>query len=209
MSSSVRYWSFCMRVNNTLTKKIIHILLTGVTCLLFIAPVSAQDSDSAAVKPVHTKVHSAKKAMLYSAVCPGLGQIYNKKYWKLPIIYVGLGTAAYFFVSNLNYYHNYNNALKQRDNYTNGIGQPDQYYNLYSSAELSDIVSYYRKNVDICVIVAAGIYIMQLVDANVDAQLHGFNVSDDLSLNFTPHLTPNFLNGSVGFQPGFTLVKRF
>ncbi len=185
------------------------LLHTLVFCLFITGTVSAQSGDSNDVKEVHKSVHSPKLAMLFSAVCPGLGQIYNKKYWKLPIIYVGLGAAAYFTVSNLNYYNNYNDALKQRDNYVNHIGQPDQYYNIYSSSELSDIVSYYRKNVDLSIIIGVGIYLLQIVDANVDAQLHGFNVSDDISLKFTPQLAPNPMTGLVGFQPGVTVVKRF
>jgi len=190
-----------MQGNKQLKKKVIHILLTGVVCSLFTFSTSAQDSDSVKTKKAH--IHSAKKAMLFSVVCPGLGQIYNQKYWKLPIIYVGLGTAAYFFVTNQQYYNTYNSALKIRD-----AGGKDPYYNLYSAATLSDEVSYYRRNVDLCVIIAAGIYLLQIVDANVDGQLHGFNVSDDISLKFIPQFAPSPISGSMCFQPGFTLVKK-
>ncbi|HTB32114.1 MAG TPA: DUF5683 domain-containing protein [Bacteroidia bacterium] len=184
-----------------MTKKVIHFLLTGVACLFFFT-LSAQDADSVQVKK--PKVHSPAKAMLYSAICPGLGQIYNKKYWKLSIIYGGLGTAAYFAITNTNYYKNYYNALAFRTN-----GGIDQYYNIYSSSELSTIVAYYRRNVDLTYIIAAGIYLLQIVDANVDAQMHGFNVSDDISLHFSPNLMPNPMTGTMCFQPGFKLVKRF
>lgn len=193
-----------MPVNNPLTKKINRFLLTGVACLMFSCATNAQKKDSIAVVKVPAKIHSPKLAMLYSAVCPGLGQIYNHKYWKLPIIYVGLGVDAWFFVTNLHNYNMYHSALVTRDN--NGI---DPYYNIYSSSELSYIVSYYRRNLDLTVIIAAGIYLLQIVDANVDAQLHGFNVSDDISVNFTPKFVPNAFSGTMSFQPGFTLVKRF
>ncbi len=197
-----------MQGNSRLIKRYQVLLLAGAVFLLGTSMANAQKTDSAKTTAPKS-VHSPKRAMLYSAVCPGLGQIYNKKYWKLPIIYVGLGTAAYFFVTNTQYYNNYNNALKTRDNYLKGIGGPDQYYNIYTSGTLSDIVAYYRRNVDLTVIIAAGIYLLQIVDANVDAQLHGFNVSDDLSLKFTPNIVPNSLTGMMSFQPGFTLVKRF
>ncbi len=169
---------------------------------LFSFTLSAQDSTG--VQPKKTHPHSAAKAMLYSAVCPGLGQIYNKKYWKLPIVYVGIGVAAYFIITNQQYYNNYNNALTIRTN-----GGIDQYYNLYSSSELSSIIDYYHKDRDLSVIIAAGIYLLQIVDANVDAQMHSFNVSDDISLHFTPSLMPNPLSGTMCFTPGFTLVKKF
>jgi hypothetical protein len=178
-------------------------LIVGALFCFSLLPQSlhAQGGDSAKVKVHH---HPPAKAMVMSIIFPGLGQIYNHRYWKLPIIYVGLGVDAYFFVSNLQTYNNYHSALVLRDN-----GGMDQYYNLYSSDELSDIVSYYRRNLDLTVIVALGIYILNIVDANVDAQLHGFDVSDDISLHFTPNLIPNPMNGMMSLQPGFTLVKRF
>ncbi len=193
-----------MQVNKTLAKKITCILLTGVSTLVFSFTVVAQKSDSVKAIKVASPPHSPKLAMLYSAVCPGLGQIYNHRYWKLPIVYSGLGLDAYFFFANLHLYNTYHSALVTRDN--NGI---DPYYNYYSSSQLSDIVLYYRRNLDLTVIIAAGIYILQIVDANVDAQLHGFNVSDDISVNFTPRLVPNAFSGTFTFQPGFTLVKKF
>lgn len=186
-----------MQVNKTLTKKVFCFLLTGVACLFFFIA-SAQDDDSVKTKKVH--VHSPAKAMLFSAVCPGLGQIYNQKYWKLPIIYVGMGVAAYFIITNQQYYDNYRNAITNKNN---------QYYGLYSESELSDIINYYHRNRDISVIIAAGIYVLSIVDANVDAQLHSFNVSDNISVHFSPNLVPNPLTGNICFQPGFTLVKRF
>jgi hypothetical protein len=194
-----------MQVNKTLTKKAIpvgsihpgrHFLLTGVACLLFLAA-KAQD-DSLPVKKVHK--HSAAKAMLFSAICPGLGQIYNHKYWKLPILYAGLGVATYFIITNQNYYHTYSDAVTDTHN---------QYYGLYSTAELSDIINYYHRNRDLSIIIATGVYLIGIVDANVDAQMMGFDVSDNISLHFIPNLVPNPLSGNMCFQPGFRLVKRF
>ena len=186
-----------MQVNKQLTKKAIHILLAGVACLFFLTA-SAQDSTD--VKPKIVHVHSAAKAMLYSAVCPGLGQIYNKKYWKLPIVYVGIGVAAYFIVTNQQYYNTYKDAVTNPKN---------QYYGFYSPSDLSSIIDYYHKDRDLSVIIAAGVYLLQIVDANVDAQMNSFNVSDDISLHFSPSLTPNPLSGTMCFTPGFTVVKRF
>ena len=134
--------------------------------------------------------------MLYAAICPGLGQIYNKTYWKLPILYAGLGTAVYFFFFNKHYYNLYTNELNAGNT-------------IYSASELSSLISYYHNDRDLSIIIAVGVYLISIVDANVDAQLKGFNVSDDISFRFTPSLIPNPLTGSVIFTPGLTFVKKF
>lgn len=139
--------------------------------------------------------------MLYAAICPGLGQIYNKKYWKLPIVYGGLGTAIYFIAFNQHYYNYYTNLLNQVNANPNN--------SIYNASELSSIINYYHNDRDLSIIITAGIYLISIVDANVDAQLKGFNVSDDISVKFTPSLLPNPLTGSVILTPGLTLTKRF
>lgn len=140
------------------------------------------------------------KAMILSAVCPGLGQIYNKKYWKLPILYGALGAAIYFYSFNAGYYNTYQNELS---NYNPNVP------NVYSTSELSDLITYYHNDKDLSIIIAVGVYLISIVDANVDAQLHGFNVSDDISFRFTPNFVPSPVGGAITFTPGFTLVKKF
>lgn len=193
-----------MPVNKPLTKKISCFLLAGVLCLLFFK-VSAQNqgSDTAKTQPktVHYSNRPAKKAMLYAAICPGLGQIYNKKYWKLPILYAGLGTAIYFIAFNQHYYNYYTNQLNAVNANPNN--------SIYNASELSSIINYYHNDRDLSIIITAGIYLISIVDANVDAQLRGFNVSDDISVKFTPGLLPNPITGSIAITLGFTLTKRF
>src|ERR1700744_2628654 len=100
--------------NKWLAKKCSYVLLTGLVCFCFLTA-SAQGGDTTkpAQKPVKYSDRSAKKIMLYAALCPGLGQIYNKQYWKLPILYGGLGTAIYFIIFNQHYYNHYNSLLDQ------------------------------------------------------------------------------------------------
>ncbi len=141
-----------------------------------------------------------KLAMICSIVIPGLGQAYNKKYWKIPIIYAGLGTMAYFAITNQQQYTIYNNALKQR---TGSPPQVDQFYNIYSTDALISIENYWSRYRNLSIIGAAFIYMLNIVDANVDAQLHSFDVSNNISLNVLPLLSP------YGFQPTLCLVKRF
>ncbi len=182
-----------------LTEKTIQSLLTGAFCLFMFLSVSAQNADSVKAKKQVHPYPNPSKAMLYSAVLPGLGQAYNKRYWKMPIIYAGLGVAIYFIGFNQHYYNNFINAETDTKN---------PYYGLYSEAELSNIITFYHRDRDLSVIITAGIWVINIIDANVDAQLHGFNVSDDISLNFSPNLIPNPLTGSMVFAPGFLLVKK-
>jgi len=198
-------------------KAIVLVLLVFTTFL----QVNAQRKDSASIKGdtvsaktttdttklKHKAVHpypNPAKAMLYSAIIPGLGQIYNKRYWKLPIIYVGLGVCTYFIISNHQQYMTFYNALNTRNN-----GGIDPYYNIYSSSDLVTIQQYYNRYFWLSIIGAGFIYILNVVDANVDAQLHNFDVSDNLSLNISPQLYSNPLNGKYSVQPGLCLVKRF
>lgn len=190
-----------MPVNKSLAKKVFYFLLTGIVCLCCFTA-SAQNADTTKPKEIleHPK-HSPKRAMLYSAICPGLGQIYNKKYWKLPILYAGLGTAVYFIFFNEHYYNMYNNQL--------AAATVNPASSIYSTAELSDLVNYYHRDRDLSIIISVGVYLINIVDANVDAQLMGFNVSDDISVHFSPSLLPNPMTGSIAFTPGFMLVKKF
>ncbi|GLB52318.1 hypothetical protein NBRC110019_13570 [Neptunitalea chrysea] len=126
------------------------------------------------------------KAAFYSAIVPGLGQIYNHSYWKLPIIYGGMGAAGYFYVTNNKYYHNYRDAFKRRQaGYTD-----DPYYDLNGDGEGPDVTDsslengqdYYQSNRDLSLLIFIGIYALNIIDANVDAHLKQFNINKDLTL---------------------------
>ncbi len=149
-------------------------------------------------------MHSPKKATILSAVLPGAGQIYNKKYWKAPVIWIGISTALY--VSQLN------RALYQdfRNEYILELGYPvtqSQYHDVTTLAHLEDMKNSYKQQMETSYIVAGAIYVLQILDANVDAQLMSFNVSDDLSMN----LTPNAISNQFNPEPvlGLTLCLNF
>lgn len=147
------------------------------------------------------------KAAFYSAILPGLGQIYNKRYWKLPIVYGALGTSIYFYVDNNNNYHRFRTAYKSRlagfatdefyDLDDSGIvpGSPD-----VSDKALRDAQNFYQGQRDLALLITVGIYVLNIVDANVDAHLKQFNISDDLSLNPVIYQNPINYNNSVGFS---------
>lgn len=152
---------------------------------------SQRQQDSLKVK------HSPKLAATFSAVLPGLGQAYNKKYWKIPIVYAGIGTLAYLSIRNNNYYQDFKTAYKNLYE-TN----PNGYYYMYNTSfTLSGLdagKNYYRRYRDMYAIFTVGVYVLNIVDAAVDGYLYDFDVSDDLSLKIQPDLMPLAQNNTWG-----------
>ncbi|MGG7036999.1 MAG: DUF5683 domain-containing protein [Flavobacterium sp.] len=139
---------------------------------------------------------SPSKAAFYSAVLPGLGQAYNKRYWKIPIVYAAIGTSLYFYVDNNKKYHDYRDAYKNRL-----AGHEDDQYPYLNNDQLVSAQKFYQRNRDLSMILTVGFYILNIVDANVDAHLLQFNVNDKLS--FTPEIYQNQTNYKTNF--GLTL----
>lgn len=139
--------------------------------------------------------HSPVKATWMSAALPGLGQYYNQKYWKIPAVYVGFGVLGYFIASNKKEYDAY--RLAYAESYM--LGEQAQYSdNLlvknYSSEQLLSQREYYQSNLELSYILTVAWYIVQIVDAVVDAHLYSFDVSDDLSLQLKPQVMPMHSN---------------
>ena len=131
------------------------------------------------------KEKSPKKAAVYSAIIPGYGQIYTKKYWKVPIIYAGLITSGYLIKNNQENYNIYKEAALTsiENNYE------DQLNLTYS--ELINLKDRYRRNREISYFYFVGTYILNIIDASVNAHLFNFDVSDDISLNINPYSNLN------------------
>jgi len=140
------------------------------------------------------------KAAFYSAIVPGLGQIYNGKYWKLPIVYAAIGTTTYFYIDNNNQYKKYRNAFKQRL-----TGQEDEFFDVLTDQNLIDAQKLFRKNRDLSLLFVVGAYVLNIVDANVDAHLQQFNVSENLSLK--PQAEQDFFTGELRY--GLSLNFKF
>ncbi len=130
---------------------------------------------NSSVKEIFQDINAPAKAAFYSAVFPGGGQIYNKQYWKVPIVYLALGTAGYFFIQNRKLYEKYRTAYQNRL-----MGRPDE-FDYLDTEVLIKAQSYYRRNRDISLMVLTGIYILQIVEANVAAHLRLWNVNKNLS----------------------------
>ncbi|WP_166426910.1 DUF5683 domain-containing protein [Flavobacterium psychrotolerans] len=138
------------------------------------------------------------KAAFYSAILPGLGQAYNKKYWKIPLVYGAIGTTLYFYSLNNTKYHEFRDAYKSRL-----AGNPNEKYSYLDDTRLITAQRFYQRNRDLSLLLTAGFYILNIVDANVDAHLLQFNVNDNLSLN--PKLDTNEIN----FKPNFGLALNY
>jgi Family of unknown function (DUF5683) len=139
------------------------------------------------------------KAAFYSAILPGLGQAYNKKYWKIPIVYAAIGTGIYSYSWNNKKYQEYRDAYKKRL-----LGQQDNLDYLDNNRLIAG-QRFYQKNRDLSILVTTGLYILNIVDANIDAHLMQFNVNDDLSIR--PDFQQNDLN--YKYNLGVTLVYNF
>jgi hypothetical protein len=143
----------------------------------------------------------ARKATIMSAIVPGLGQAYNRKWWKVPIVYAGLGGFGYLFYTNQQNFAFYGKNLKaENDGDPNTINETK-----YSSEQLLSLKNDYRKYRDLGVIGCAIIYVFNIIDANVDAHLKTFDVSDDLSLELKPYSDFYSFNNSFGLQTGVSL----
>lgn len=181
------------------------ILLTGLLLLLAMAPSMAQKAP-----------HSPKKAGIMSACLPGLGQIYNGKWWKTPIIYAGLGTLGYFAYDNYQDYRLYLQAYKiKTGDLEEGVTPSEQALILTEHYQESQLQSYKesaRRNFELYCIILAAWYGLNIVDAIVDGHLYTYDINDDLSLSVDPAINtinaPGLCCHGIP-QTGITLSLNF
>lgn len=161
-----------------------------------------EPADTTKTDTVRQKKHSPKTAAIMSACLPGLGQIYNKKYWKLAIIYPAMGGLGYGFAWNHQYFKYYRDALRTR--YDGDSTTIDPLVN-YSDDYIVTLKNYYQRYRDLCVIGFAAVYVLQVVDAAVDAHMFYFDVGPDLSMNWQPYFTADTYGPTTGvsFHVGF------
>lgn len=155
---------------------------------------------------------SPSKAAFYSAILPGLGQAYNKRYWKIPIVYAALGTTIYFYVTNDKEYDRYRDAYKRRlAGFTD-----DEFYGVDANGNplatprvsrdgLIRAQDTFRRNKELSLLLAIGFYALNIIDANVDAHLLQYNVDENLALK--PHFKYNQRDATTDL--GVTLNFKF
>ena len=147
------------------------------------------------------KPHSPTKATLLSTFLPGSGQIYNRKYWKVPVIYAGIGTSVYFIISNNKEFKRFKTAYGQRID--GDESTTDEFVDVLSESSLKSNMEFYQRNRDLSYIVAGLFYVLNIVDAAVDAHLFDFPKNDNLSFNLQPSIE---LTNNNQISRGFKLV---
>ena len=140
------------------------------------------------------KLTRPTKAAIMSACLPGLGQIYNRKWWKVPIVYAGLGGLGYFSYNNYSEYRSYLHAYEYKTgDLPEGVTLTDyetQLANRYAESQLQTYKESYRRNFELFTILTTVWYGLNIVDAVVDGHLYNYDISDDLSINVDPYLRP-------------------
>jgi len=158
--------------------------------------------DSLTTKKIHIDPLSPAKAAFYSAVLPGLGQVFNKQYWKVPVIYAGLGAGVAIYSYNHKEYNRFRDAYKRR---ILGLPDTDVKFINFTDTHLIEAQRFHKKNRDLALLGTALFYILNIVEANVSAHLAQFNVNEDLTLN------PSFYQDEFSYKPkvGLTLNYTF
>ena len=165
-------------------RKPYRLLLVTLLLLLTAIPANAQK-----------KTHSPRKAGIMSACLPGLGQIYNGKWGKTPIVYAGLGGIGYMAYDNYKDYRLYLTAYKiKTGDLEEGVTPSEQALILTEHYQASQLQSYkesYRHNFELYSILLVAWYGLNIIDAIVDGHLYTYDISDDLSLSIDPALNNN------------------
>ncbi len=171
-------------------------------------------NDSTGRTAGHKELSRPKKALLYALVLPGAGQVYNKKFWKLPILYAGAGACAYFWITNHVGYKEFKSvynvnydSVKANSSYV--VYEDQMTYGsleVYTSlAQLANDRDTYRRYRDFSIAASVALYAISVLDAYVDAHLKDFSVSPDLSFSVKP-LFYNYNNAT--FAPGLSLSLK-
>ncbi|MBY0476083.1 MAG: hypothetical protein K2Q24_00410 [Chitinophagaceae bacterium] len=170
---------------------------------------SAALKSAAAKKKKETdtvKLHSPRKATIRSAILPGWGQAYNKKYWKIPIVYGALGTAAGFFILNVREYTDARNAYKYKvDTFPSNDVLIKPKFRPVDPEGIRQYRNGVRQNVDYSVLAFFILWGLNVVDATVDGHLKAFEVNENLSLRVNPSYLPQTRQAQIGLV--FTFGK--
>ena len=201
--------------HNTLRQT--YLIATVASYLYFIG--------DAAINYRTNDVSSVKKATTLACICPGAGQIYNKSYWKVPFVVGGFAAMVYCIDWNNRGYQRFKKAYSLKAAYDKAVddynanpdavekptGSTDEFRGRYSADFLKNLRDNYRRNRDLCIIITAGLYVLQIVDAHVDAHLKDYDISDDLSMDIEPKIDYTYMPNEGGHRPvfGFNLNLNF
>lgn len=159
--------------------------------------------------PTVKRNHSPKTATWLSLI-PGAGQAYNRKYWKMPIVYAGFGATIYFAITNGDDYRLYRAAYDYKMGISTDVSEKaKEEAAKYTADNLITLCDHYRRNMELSWIITAAWYLVQIIDANVDAHFFYYEIGDDLTLHVEPQL--NNFNQTLGYgnNMGVTLKLNF
>ena len=142
------------------------------------------------------------KAAFYSAILPGLGQIYNKRYWKAPLVWGGLGAGIFFYDQRNSEYNRVRDAFKRRR-----AGFTDDEFPNASDTSLQNAQENLQRERDLWLVVTIGFYALNIIDANVDAHLKQYNVNEQLGYEIKPYMDLNEITGNPNY--GLALLITF
>lgn len=169
-----------------------------IAFLLILVSIAQSLSAQQPTEPV--KAHSPKRATIYSAILPGMGQVYNKQAWKIPIIYAIGATTVYISIDN------YKKSIKFKDEYFNRLnGNTSELlsdYATYSDESILSLHQAYNKNFQLGIIITGAVYLLNIVDAMVYGHLFDFEINEDLGASIRPFATSSFgcFSPSIGMS---------
>ncbi|MBL0736052.1 hypothetical protein JI750_04090 [Flavobacterium sp. GN10] len=140
------------------------------------------------------------KAAFYSAVLPGLGQVYNKKYWKVPLVYGAIGTSTYFYIDNQKKYNLYRDEYKNR---LEGKKSDSEFLARLTESQLTSAQKEYQRYRDLSALFIVGFYVLNIIDANIDAALSQFNVDERLAFK------PAVIKNDITFKNDFGFAVNY
>ena len=190
------------------TRRQVYLGITIASYIYFIG--------DAAVSYSTNDVSSVKKATTLACIFPGAGQIYNKSYWKGPFVIGGFASMIYCIDWNNRGYQRFKKAYNLLSDYDRNPdkypdGPTDEFHGRYSASFIRNLRNNYRRNRDLCIILSGALYVLQIVDAHVDAHLKDYDISDDLSMNLEPLVDYTYVPTLGGNRPvfGFNLSLKF
>lgn len=198
MKSSVLVWIGCLVLSTSVIAQNETIIRTDTDTTIVA-------TDLAGIDTFQSKsTLDPDKAALYAAVLPGLGQMYNKQYWKLPILYGGAIVIGHFIKYNNDFYNAFRNAYIAE---TDGSDDTFNPFPQFSEEALQRNAERFKRNRDFLIIMGVVYYLVQIVDAHVSAHLIEFNINDDLALQPTYHPREEYFARNVGMSLVFKLNK--
>lgn len=200
--SIVIIFFFSVAGNNTLAQSTVKKDSISVKTADTTAILVANESTPIVVDSL-AMLHSPQRAALLSAIIPGLGQVYNQKYWKVPIVYAGFAGFAYGIWFNNKYYQEMKFLYPERK--LNPTAILHGYKPAVTADRFKAARDYYRRNRDLCIIGAGLFYVLNIIDATVDGYFYEYDISNDLSLKISPVMLPSDRYATLGVSFSFNL----